>query len=154
MIDYQGLFHTGVRVHDLERSMAELGPTLDATWAKVVQRQQPVWRPGRGVETFPLRFTYSSAGPQHVELLECVPGSPWYAGDGPGVHHVGLWVDDVEAETLAAVAAGWDVVAAAAAPDDGFGGFTYIAPPTGMIVELVDARVRPRFEAWWAGGEL
>ena len=34
---------------------------------------------------------------------------------------------------------------------DGHGVFTYLQPPTGLIVELVDRAVLPHFEQWWAG---
>ena len=98
MIDFDRLFHTGVRVPDLDKAMAELGGTLGLTWATPVEWQQPVWTPEAGAHTFPLRFTYSCEGPMHVELLDGAPGSPWDAGATPGAHHLGVWVDDVPAE--------------------------------------------------------
>ena len=70
-------------------------------------RDQAVWLPDVGATTVPLRFTYSSAGPQHVELLQGEPGSVWDGTEQPGLHHVGLWSDDVAAETAALVDAGW-----------------------------------------------
>ena len=154
MIDFERLFHTGVRVPDLDKARAELGASLGLTWATPVEWQQPVWTPEAGTRTFPLRFTYSCEGPMHVELLDGAPGSPWDAGDAPGAHHLGVWVDDVPSEVDAVVAAGWRIVAAAASPEEGFGTFAYLAPPAGLIVEVVAARAKPRFEAWWAGGSL
>jgi lactoylglutathione lyase len=154
VIDYQRIFHTGVRVPDLDVAMKELGDALGVEWASPCEWDQPVWTPDRGAEAFPLRFTYSTEGPQHVELLQGAPGSVWHAGSAPGVHHVGVWVDDVAADTQRLLDDGWSVVAAAASPEAGWGGFTYVAPPHGTIVELVDARALPRFEAWWAGGSL
>jgi hypothetical protein len=154
MIDYQRIFHTGIRVPDLEQAMADLGPTLAVTWASTCEWEQPVWTPGDGARSFQLRFTYSIEGPQHVELLEGAPGSVWSAGESPGVHHVGVWVDDIVLESRRLIDSGWSVVAAAAAPEDGWGGFTYLAPPAGPIIELVDVRARPRFESWWSGGSL
>ena len=50
---------------------------LGITWCEPQQRQQPVWLPGQGPATLPLRFTYSAEGPQRVELLEGPPGSIW-----------------------------------------------------------------------------
>ncbi len=134
--------------------MAEMGAELSLTWCEVQVRQQGCWTPEGGFALHALRFTYSAEGPQHVELLEGAPGSVWFAGDSPGVHHVGVWVDDVVAETNAAVANGWRVAAASKSPDDGYGSFTYVVSPSGFIVELVDAAVLPRFERWWAGGPL
>jgi hypothetical protein len=154
MIDFQRSFHTGVRVGDLDRAMDELGAALGVTWAEPCARDQPVWTPGGGAAIFPLRFTYSVEGPNHVELLEGPAGSPWDGDHAPGAHHLGVWVDDVAGETTVLIDAGWNLVAAHRCPDEGFGGFTYVAPPSGFIVELVSAAAKPRFEAWCAGGSL
>ena len=154
MIDFGRLFHTGVRVPDLDKAMLELGDALDLSWSTVCEWQQPAWTPEDGIRTFALRFTYSTEGPVHVELLEGALGSPWFAGDAPGPHHLGVWVDDVAASVDELVTAGWRIVAAAAAPEDGFGAFAYVAPPSGVIIEVVAARAKPRFEAWWAGAPL
>ena len=79
----------------------------------------------------------------HVELLDGPAGSPWESGDAQGAHHLGVWVDDVPAEVDALVASGWRIVASAAAPEDGFGAFAYVAPPSGLVVEVIAARAKP-----------
>ena len=151
--DYQqALFHTGVRVPDLEVAMAALGSTLALTWAQVVEREQALWTPAEGQQTVPLRFTYSCAGPQHVELLQGAPGSLWDGADLPGVHHLGVWVDDVAAEVDRLVAAGWKLEAAQQSPEDGYGVMAYVRSPGGVLLEPVSATVRPRFDRWWSGG--
>jgi hypothetical protein len=40
------------------------------------------------------------------------------------------------------------------APEDGYGVFTYVQPPNGLLVELVWSGLAPMFERWFAGGEL
>ncbi len=154
MIEFARTFHTGVRVHDLDAAMAELSQGLGLHWATPQARRQPLWTPATGLVEVPLRFTYSCEGPVHLELLEAGPGSPWHAGDHPGPHHVGVWVDDVRAATETALAAGWRIEAAAAPPEDGYGAFTYVRSPQGVLVEPVWSAVRPVFERWWAGGSL
>jgi hypothetical protein len=62
--------------------------------------------------------------------------------------------DDPKAETERLLAKGWTLVMAANAPEDGYGRFTYVQAPSGLLVEPVAAVNRPRFEAWWAGGTL
>lgn len=152
-IDYQRLYHTGIRVPDLDAAMAELGPTLDVTWADVRDfPEMALWTPDDGVQTVALRFTYSCEGPQHVELLEASPGCIWDGREDPGVHHLGVWVDDVAAEVDAAVAAGWTCIAASAPPDGGYGPWAYLQPPSGTIVEVVSEAIRAHFEPWWAEG--
>lgn len=153
MIDYQQLYHTGIRVPDLDAAMAEMGETLGVTWADVRETDgQAVWTPESGQQHVPLRYVYSCEGPQHIELLEGAPGSIWDGSDDPGVHHVGVWVDDVAAETQRCLGHGWQLAASQAAPEDGYGVFTYVVPPSGPIVELVLAAIRPAFETWWAEG--
>ena len=151
MIDYQRIFHLGVRVPSLERAMDELGESLGVTWAEPRDiADQSLWTPDSGLREVPLRFTYSAEGPQHIELLEGAPGTPWNGDDAPGAHHVGVWVDDIAIETERLVGLGWDLVAAHQPPGERYGVFTYLRPRSGLIVELVDAVIAPHFEQWWA----
>lgn len=137
---------------DLDKAMAELGPSLGVSWAQPREGDQPLWTPAGGPQRVPLRYTYSVEGPQHLELLEGAPGSVWSAGDSPGLHHLGIWVEDVAGETVRLLDAGWDLVAAQKSPAEGCGVFAYVAPPSGLIVELVDAGIEPHFAAWWGAG--
>jgi len=147
-------FHVGIRVVDLEAAMADLGPALGATWCQVQERDQRVWTPEGGAGQTPLRFTYSAEGPVHLELLQGQPGTIWDAGDGAGLHHSGIWSDDVKAETDALVADGWSMLGAQLPPEEGYGAMTYVVSLSGFVVELVSTAVRPMFERWWAGGPL
>lgn len=154
MFDYQALFHVGIRVRDLEAAMAELSAGLGITWARVMEREQRLWTPAGGATTTALRFTYSCEGPQHVELLQGEPGTVWDGSDLPGVHHLGIWVDDVAAETERFVEVGWTLEAAQVPPEAGYGAMTYVRSPQGVLVEPVSTKVKPMFERWWAGGDL
>lgn len=150
MFDTQRMFHVGVLVADLDRAMQELATASDLTWAEPRSVDaMPVWTPDGGAREEPIRFVYSCAGPQHVELLQGAPGSPWYAGDAPGLHHVGLWTDDVARDVTAAAAQGWAVELANVPPEDGFGMFAYVRPPSGLLVEFVSDALLPSFEEWW-----
>ena len=154
MIDYANCYHQGVRVPDLDAAMAEIGPVLGVTWCEPQRREQALWLPDVGDTSVPLRFTYSAEGPQHIELLEGASGSVWDGREAPGLHHVGLWSDDVGGQTEELVAAGWTLLLAQRSPDDGYGAFTYVQPVGGLIVELVTTAARPMFERWTAGGPL
>lgn len=145
------LFHIGARVADIEAAMADMGAGLGLRWAGVMEREQPVWTPDGGARTVPLRFTYSCEGPQHVELLQSPPGSPWHGADTPGIHHVGYWATSVADEVERLTAGGWTLELAAVAPEDGYGSMAYLRSPSGLLVEPVDERVRERMERWWAG---
>jgi len=113
-----------------------------------------VWVPGSGPVVLQLALTYSVEGPVHLELLQGPAGSIWDANDVPGAHHFGYWSDDVGADTESLLADGWTLELAAAAPDDGYGRFTYVRSPSGYLVEPVAVASKPRFERWWAGGSL
>lgn len=154
MTSYADCYHQGVRVPNLETAMEEVGAAMGVTWCQPQERQQAVWLPEIGDTTVALRFTYSAQGPQHVELLEGAPGSIWDGRDQPGVHHVGLWSDDVRRDTEACVARGWILRAGQHSPENCYGVFTYVQPPSGLIVEFVSTAARPMFERWFAGGPL
>jgi catechol 2,3-dioxygenase-like lactoylglutathione lyase family enzyme len=154
MFDYQQIFHVGVRVRDLEAAARDLGEGLGVTWCSTQERVQQVWIPGEGPGQLPLRFTYSAEGPQHIELLEGPAGTIWDGHDVPGIHHMGIWVDDVRAETERLVQAGWTLELAQVAPEDGYGAFTYVRSPSGFLLEPVTSLAKPMFERWWAGGNL
>ena len=152
MIDLTRMFHIGVRVPNLEAAMDELGESLGLVWSEARETEaQSLWTPDGGLQEIHLKYTYSAAGPQHIELLEGPPGTFWDGTVQSGAHHIGVWVDDVGAETDRLVDAGWQLVGAHSDPGagNGYGIFTYLQPPSGLIVELVDATVLPFFEQWW-----
>ncbi len=153
-VDYSRCYHQGIRVPDLDRAMDELGSSLGVTWCEPQVREQNVWLPESGRSTIPLRFTYSAEGPQHIELLEGAPGSIWDGRVTPGLHHVGVWSDDVAGESRSLVERGWKILMAQAPPEENYGAFTYVQPPSGLIVELVWSAIKPMFDRWFAGGPL
>ncbi|MFZ9863518.1 MAG: VOC family protein [Ilumatobacteraceae bacterium] len=153
-VDYSRCYHQGIRVPNLEQAMTEMGSALGITWCEPQTREQNVWLPGEGEKQIPLRFTYSAQGPQHIELLEGAPGSIWDGRANPGLHHVGVWSDDVAGESKALVDRGWKILMAQAPPEKNYGAFTYVQPPSGLIVELVWSAIKPMFDRWFAGGPL
>ena len=153
-IDWSRAYHTGIRVPDINAARVEMADALGVTWCSLQERDQHVWTPETGSIEVSLKFTYTAEGPNHLELLEGTPGSVWDGRISPGVHHIGVWVDDVSAETAACAAKGWTVVAAQQSPEAGYGVFSYVQPPSGAIIELVLASIQPMFERWWAGGPL
>lgn len=154
MIDFAQQYHYGVRVPDIEAAMDELSRGLGVTWCTLQEREQGLWTPDRGQHSVKLKFTYSQQGPVHIELLQGEPGSIWYGNDLPGIHHAGIWSDDVPGDTEALLAQGWTLALAQVSPDEGYGAYTYLVSPSGLIVEPVTSLARPRFDIWFAGGEL
>ena len=122
---------------------ASRGPSAGENTAR------PLWTPEGGLQEIHLKYTYSAEGPQHIELLEGPAGTFWDGTVSPGAHHVGVWADDVQAETDRLVSLGWTLVGAQQDPGAGagVGMFTYLRPPSGLIVELVDSAVLPFFNS-------
>ena len=155
MIDFEEIFHIGIRVPNIETAMEEMGESLTLTWAELVENpSQSLWTPNSGQQIIPLKFVYSCEGDQHLELLEGQPGSFWDGNKNPGVHHFGVWVGDVKAETERFLGLVWELLGAAKSPEEGFGNMSYLAPPNGTILELVASVNKPRFERWWSGSSL
>ena len=155
MFNLQEIFHIGIRVPNIYQAMEEMGESLNLTWAKVVESPgQRIWTPQHGQQEVPLKFVYWCEGPQHLELLEGAKGSFWDGSEDSGVHHLGVWVDDVKGETERLLGLGWDLLGSAKSPEEGYASMAYLAPPSGTIVELVTSANKPRFERWYAGGSF
>lgn len=146
-------FHVGIRVPDIKAAMDELSQGHGVTWCELQHRRQQVWTEATGQIETELWFTYSKEGPVHLELLQGEAGTIWDTSV-PGLHHTGVWVENVAATTTRLMAQGWTLVGAQSSPADGFGVYSYVQSPNGLIVEPVWSAVKPRFEQWWAGGTL
>jgi catechol 2,3-dioxygenase-like lactoylglutathione lyase family enzyme len=155
-IEWGEIFHLGLRVAEIEAAQSELTASMGISWTPVVHIPMKAWVPGDGYRDFGLDMSHSVEGPIHLELLHGPPGSVWDATLGGGLHHIGVWVEDVTGVNEALVAAGWTVELAGMAPDEGYGGFTYIRSPAGVLFEPESCLFggKERFDRWWAGGSL
>lgn len=149
MIDLQRFHHTGMAVANIARSQEQFGRALGLRWAPVrLFDPLPFWTPEQGAHEIQVHATYSLGGPHHLELVQ--GEGPFYdPGRAPDARHIGVWVDDLPAEADHLLRAGWTVVAAGAAPDDGFGPIAYLAPPQpGLLVELISTVLKPVIDEW------
>ena len=148
------MFHVGHLVRDIHQAVVDLGASLGLEWTEVVERDdQRIWTPEHGQRTVPLKFAYSTRGPQRLELIEGPPDTLWFAGDHPGNHHSGVWAD-VPALTSDLVSRGWTLVASQVSPEEGYGSFSYVRSPDGFLLEPVAESNIPRMERWFNGGGL
>lgn len=145
--DWSRLYHVGMVVPDIEETMEELGRSLGVTWPEP-QRRRRRFRSGDDRFEAELRFVYSFEGPPYLELIEGVPGTPWDPRGSGSIHHVGVWVDDLEGAAGDLVAAGAPIELTYDTPT--LQSFTYHVTAAGLRVELVDASRRPGIEAWLA----
>ncbi|MFJ4654490.1 VOC family protein [Nocardia sp. NPDC088792] len=100
-------YHIGIVVADLERAMLEMSENLGVEWHTPFNAPTQILADGEVVKTVSPRLVYSKQGPAYLELLEQVPDTIW---DTPGLHHIGLWSDDVPNESDRLVAGGLPLV--------------------------------------------
>jgi catechol 2,3-dioxygenase-like lactoylglutathione lyase family enzyme len=147
------LFHTGVVVPDLEEALERFGALLGLSFTDVVVTPVCHQRP-HGIDDVTMRVAYSTGPAPHLEVIEAIPDSLFaLRPDRTGLHHFGVWVDDMEAEGARLEALGMPQVAALVRDDGGPSLITFHAGPTGEQLELCDSSMRPGFQAWISGGE-
>jgi len=157
VLEWGEVFHVGIRVTDLAAAQQELTESLGVSWTKPATIPMKAWLPGTGRHSYDLTLSFTVDGPVHIELLHGSPGSYYDVSDGgAGLHHIGVWVDDVAKVNNDLVARGYTVELAGDTPENGYGSFTYIRSPAGVLFEPESGLngSKERFEHWYAGGSL
>jgi hypothetical protein len=145
------IYHIGIVVPALEPAMEEFGAVAGVTWGRV-QRFAAGFTTPSGPRTYDQAFVLSLEGPPYIELLVQVAGSVW---EKTGLHHLGMWSDDVPGESAGLEERGcaWE---AALADDQGrrAGGCLHVLPSLDARIELVSrAASAPRLDRYLAGGD-
>jgi len=143
----ESLYHTGIVVDDLERTMQWLTDVAGYTWTDIVSVDQDAMTPD-GEVTIPMRMVYSRAD-HRLELLQTVPGTVWTPADS-GVHHIGYWSNDVETDLATLESNGMNVEAKSYNPDgSGTLLWAYAKGRIGPRIELVSRNMEPFIAYWW-----
>ena len=67
----------------------------------------------------------------------------------PDSRHVGFWTEDLAGYASTLRAQDWQVVAAGASPEAGYGLICYLTPPSGgLVIELVSTDLKPVISEW------
>jgi lactoylglutathione lyase len=151
------IFHVGIIVADLAAAQRELTDSLGVRWTTPAHIPMHAWAPDRGRHGYDLTISFSVEGPVHIELLYGSPGSYYDTSNGgAGLHHIGVWVDDVTKVNQELVGQGYTVELAGDTPEKGYGAFTYVRSPSGVLFEPESGLhgSKERFERWYAGGSL
>ncbi|MFI5776346.1 VOC family protein [Nocardia sp. NPDC051570] len=139
-------YHIGIVVADLRQAMAEFGK-IGLEWHAPVRNESDLIVGGEKVP-YSTWMTYSKQGPAYLELLQQSPGTIWAE---TGLHHLGLWVDDVPAESEHLTAEGIPLLQQAYdkvvdAP------FSYHQTSDGIRLELMDiGHVGPGLATYLSG---
>jgi catechol 2,3-dioxygenase-like lactoylglutathione lyase family enzyme len=145
------IYHTAIRVGDIETAIRRYGRSLNLRFRPPVLRRYPRMRSAWGDTPFEGLMTYSVEGPVHVELLQ--PLSPlsgiWRDTGHDRLHHIGLWSTDPSRQSHAMRADGfaWDT---SLVDEDGSEPVIFVRRGS-MLIELVSQHRRPRFQAWVSG---
>jgi catechol 2,3-dioxygenase-like lactoylglutathione lyase family enzyme len=156
-LEWGEVFHLGIRVADLEAAQHELTESIGVTWTKPATIPMRAWAPGAGHQSYDLTISFTVEGPVRIELLYGSPGSYYDVSQGgAGLHHIGVWVDDVAQVNRDLVGQGYTVELAGDTPENGYGAFTYVRSPGGVLFEPESGLhgSKERFERWYAGGSL
>ena len=144
-------FHAGVVVDNLDAAMNDLAALLGYEWCPAITVPLQVTFPAE-VTTVELTFAYSVTTPR-LELVATVPGTLW--SPVAGVHHLGYWSDDLNADGELLSSKGYTLEATGFGPD-GSSLWSYHRKANGFRVELVNRQLRSFLEQYWtpaASGE-
>ncbi len=136
-----GLFQQAFVVDDFEGAQRGLRATLGCGDFATLPASDIEYDFRGGRTTCALDIGFARSGNMQIELLRPVRGvglhSEFLAANGPGLHHLGFLVDDIDAEVAAAGALGFARVQGAT-----FGSLRFCYLDTwdafGLYVELVD----------------
>ena len=149
MLKMSDCFHNGIAVLDIHAARASFGESLGVDWSPVRTFDPlPFWTPEAGDHEVVVHACYSRQGPGHLEL--CQGNSPFYDPAAvPDSRHVGFWTEDLAGYASTLRAQDWQVVAAGASPEAGYGLICYLTPPSGgLVIELVSTDLKPVISEW------
>jgi len=105
MVKFEDVFHIGIIVPNMEAGMEEIASRFGVTWPRPPGSAEVLARTKEGTGPLSSRFVYSAEGPPWFELIEAVPGTVW-AAQASNIHHIGAFVDDMDAEIERLIAEG------------------------------------------------
>jgi hypothetical protein len=149
MMSLTKAFHYGVLVFEIDAAIERLhlihGYTFTDTTSVHIDR---LCDPTEHAQD--IRCAFSRQGPFYIELIEATGNGIYSARHGEGIHHIGIWDDDVSANQAKLVEE-HNVEIDAQVLDSGGRPFSWYAMPQdtlGIRYEFVDASLRPEIEAW------
>jgi catechol 2,3-dioxygenase-like lactoylglutathione lyase family enzyme len=156
-LEWGEVFHMGIRVANLAAAQEELSDSIGVSWTDPATIPMKAWAPDTGYQEYDLTISFTREGPVHIELLYGSPGSYYDVSEGgAGLHHIGVWVDDVTKVNQDLVSKGYVVELAGDTPEKGYGAFTYVRSPGGVLFEPESGLhgSKERFDRWYVGGSL
>src|SRR5437016_13900901 len=139
------LYHTGLVVDDIEATMRLFTDVAGYEWCDQFAGEQVVQLPG-GERTLTMRGVYSLSEPR-LELVGTIPDTLWEPSNA-GVHHLGYWSDDVDADVATLLAHGAQLEANSFNLD-GTSLWAYCRAASGQRIEFVHRSLEPLISLFW-----
>lgn len=147
----ENLYHTGIIVDDIEAAKTWYADTLGYRFTSTAGHgHDQIVELADGPKTVSGMLIAYSLDEPRIELVSSIAGTIWQPAPA-GVHHLGYWSEDVEADLAALLAAGATFEARSLGPD-GRALWAYCRHPVHGRIELVGTVMRPMMEQWWGQG--
>ena len=140
------LYHVGIVVPDVEAAMAHFTDLLGITWGPVVETEAFPVREGDGTERIVPNTLCYSTEPPYLELVQEVPGTVWECNEHSNLHHIGVWVDALPADSATYTELRCPLQLCGRDDDGALVQFAYHRDPLGVRIELVDLAMKPMME--------
>ena len=141
-VRYEDFFHIGIIVPDIQRDLDEIARRFGVTFPNPPGHTEVLVRAGGSETAAIVRGAYSAEGPPWLEVIQAVPGTPWEAGAGSRIHHLGAFVDDLDDEVARLTAAGAEVEAMLDVTTGRILTAAYVNGALGVRQELLPASLR------------
>ena len=143
------VYHVGFVVPDLDAAIPAMTEVLGVPFTAPMELPLPRLDTPDGRHEVAIRYAYSTR-PINVELIESVPGTLWDFDDRVRGHHLGIWADDVAAESDRLASLGMPAAWWGSDETSGRRIFSYHLTPFGFYVELVDSIAKSFYPEWFA----
>ncbi len=150
MLKPENLYHTGIIVDDIEAAKAWYTKVAGYKWCDTAKGEQLI-KLADGPRNVTMMISYSMNEPR-IELIQTVAGTIWVPS-GVGVHHLGYWSSDVEADMATLLKNGSEFEASSDGPD-GKPFWAYCRHQRWGRIELVSEAMQPLVAQWFATGKL
>lgn len=140
------LYHVGIVVPDVEVAKAHFTDLLGITWGPVVETEAFPVREGDGTERIVPNTLCYSTEPPYLELVQEVPGTVWECNEHSNLHHIGVWVDALPADSATYTELRCPLQLCGRDDDGALVQFAYHRDPLGVRIELVDIAMKPMME--------
>jgi catechol 2,3-dioxygenase-like lactoylglutathione lyase family enzyme len=140
------LYHVGIVVPDVEATKAHFTDLLGITWGPVVETEAFPVREGDGTDRIVPNTLCYSTEPPYLELVQEVPGTVWECNEHSNLHHIGVWVDALPADSATYTELRCPLQLCGRDDDGALVQFAYHRDPLGVRIELVDIAMKPMME--------